>query len=158
MASNIAIKCAGAEVTLPQADLRQLERLLKKGRHAVRVIKRAQILLGLHRKKPVAVMAVIIRTTPKTRYNTLRAYRKAGLEYALHDLPRPGRRPALSPAQDAQIVALACSCPPPGRARWTIQLLMTMAKKKKIILQVGREAVRNLLENHALKPWREKMW
>jgi transposase len=147
-----------ASVTLRSTDIRQIEKMLHKGKHPVRVIKRGQIMLALHRKQPAKRIAAIVRTTPRTVYNTLQAYREAGLACALHDLPRPGRKPALNQQQDARIVALACSNPPVGRARWTVRLLVVAAKKMKIVMTVGRETIRNLLENHAIKPWREKMW
>ena len=48
------------------------------------------------------------------------------------------------------------SPPPEGRARWTVRLLAEEAVKRKLVPGVGRETVRILLENHDLKPWREK--
>ena len=151
-------KCIKASLTLPVSDIHQIDKILTKGKHPVRVIKRAQIMLALHRKQPVNQIATIVRTTQRTVYYMVQAYRDAGLAGALYDLPRPGRTPALNQQQDAHIVALACSSPPTGRARWTVRLLVKAAKKKKIVMTVGRETIRNLLEQHALKPWREKMW
>jgi hypothetical protein len=53
-------------------------------------------------------------------------------------------------------VALVCSSPPPGRARRTVSLLADEAVKRKLVPRVGWETIRVLLENHNLKPWREK--
>jgi len=145
-------------VVLSASELSQINQIISKGRHSVRVIKRAQILLGIHNKYSVFLVASIVITTQKTVYNTLQAYNEGGLENALYDLPRPGQPPALNQKQDAHIVALACSAPPNGRVRWTVSLLAEFSKKAKIVMTIGKETIRKVLKNHALKPWREKMW
>jgi putative transposase len=53
-------------------------------------------------------------------------------------------------------VALVCSPPPEGRARWTVRLLAEEAVKRKLVPGVGRETVRILLQSHDLKAWRGK--
>src|ERR1700691_945563 len=69
---------------------------------------------------------------------------------------RPGKEARLDAQQRQRIVALVCSPPPEGRARWTVRLLAEEAVKRKLVPGVGRETVRILLESHDLKPWREK--
>lgn len=143
---------------ITKSERKELHDLLSKGKHSVRVIKRAQILLAMEKQNSASSTAEIIHTSKKTVYNTLEAYRKNGLNYALYDLPRKGKPRILNEKQDAQIVALACSSPPPGRTRWTVQLLLEAAIKSKVVLKIGKETIRNLMKTHALKPWREKMW
>lgn len=147
-----------ARIRLHAHEKTAIKTLLQNGKRSVRVVKRAQILLAVHEKWVVASIAAIVGVSAKTVYNTVRAYQENGLEYALYDLPRPGKSPALNEKQDSRIVALACSDPPPGCARWTVQLLVEAAKKLKIVMSISRETVRKLMETHALKPWREKMW
>lgn len=143
---------------LSSSDVRQLISLLSKGKNSVHHIKRAQILLAMHNQYPAIIVAEIVKSTKKTVYNTLKAYREGGLVKALHDLPRPGQPLLLNQKQEAHVVALACSDPPAGRARWTVRLLVEFAKKTKIVMTVSRETIRKLLKNQDLKPWREKMW
>ena len=143
---------------LSAKEISKIQSILSKGKHPVRVVKRTQILLALHNRYPVALVADIVSVTKKTVYNTLQAFLEGGLGHALSELPRPGQPPRLSPKQNAHIIAMACSDPPSGRARWTVQLLLEIAKKTKVVMKVERETIRNLLENHAIKPWREKMW
>jgi transposase len=153
------MKKNGASVSLLSThDVRRINKILSKGKHGVRVIKRAQTLLALHDQYSAQLVANIVRTTKKTVYNTLQAYNSGGLDNAIYDDPRTGQPTLLDQKQNAHIIALACSNPPTGRARWTVELLMEIAKKTKIVLTVSKETIRNLLENHALKPWREKMW
>ncbi len=53
-------------------------------------------------------------------------------------------------------MAMVCSDPPPGRARWTVRLIAVEAVKRKLAPKVGRATIRVLLLDHDLKPWREK--
>jgi hypothetical protein len=50
---------------------------------------------------------------------------------------------------------MVCS-PPEGQARWSVRLIATEAVKRKLVSAVSRETIRLLLQNHDLKPWREK--
>jgi putative transposase len=60
------------------------------------------------------------------------------------------------PAQPNCWMTRKSSDPPEGRARWTVRLVTEQAVKRKLVPRVGRETIRILLENHDLKPWREK--
>jgi len=94
--------------------------------------------------------------TPKTVWLTSPRFRQGGLERALYERPRPGKAALLDAQQRQRIVALVCSPPPEGRARWTVRLLTEEVVKRKLVPRVGRETMRVLLESHDLKPWREK--
>jgi hypothetical protein len=54
-------------------------------------------------------------------------------------------------------VATACSSPPAGRVRWTLELLADAPVKLTTHESLSRETVRRLAEND-LKPWRKDMW
>jgi hypothetical protein len=77
------------------------------------------------------------------------------LDRALHEKQRPGATPILAPAERQRIIAMVCSDPPEGQARWTVRLIAQEAVKRKLIPRVGRETIRILLQSHDLKPWRE---
>jgi hypothetical protein len=62
----------------------------------------------------------------------------------------------LEPAQRQRIVALVCSDPPEGGARWRVRLIAQEAVKRKLVPKVGGETLRGLLESPDLKPWREE--
>jgi len=55
-------------------------------------------------------------------------------------------------------VATACSSPPEGRARWTLNLLANALVKLTEHDSVSRETVRRRLAESKLQPWRRKMW
>jgi hypothetical protein len=76
----------------------------------------------------------------------------------LSEEPRPGAERKLTVKQEALLVATACTAPPQGRARWTLQLLADAMVKLTEHQNLSYEAVRRrLIENH-LKPWRKDMW
>jgi transposase len=83
-------------------------------------------------------------------------YRVEGLQSALYDKPRPGAEPILDDSQKQRIIAMVCSDPPEGRARWTIRLIAEEAVKRGLAPRIGRETVRVLLLHHDFQPWREK--
>jgi putative transposase len=85
-----------------------------------------------------------------------RRFLQEGLEAAIYGYEAPGAPRLLKPAQEARIVALACSEPPLGRSMWTTQLLAEHAVERGFVDRVGRETVRLVLKHHGIKPWREK--
>jgi hypothetical protein len=89
-------------------------------------------------------------------YAIARRYEDEGLDSALYEKPRPGKPPALDVNQSQRIIAMVCGPPPEGLARWSVRLIAEQAVKRKLVPAVGRETIRVLLQNHDLKPWREK--
>jgi hypothetical protein len=55
-------------------------------------------------------------------------------------------------------VATACADPPPGRARWTLELLADAMVKLTDHQSLSGETVRRRLAENGLKPWRKDMW
>ena len=78
------------------------------------------------------------------------------MESALYERQRPGAAAILNDSQKQRIIAMVCSDPPEGRARWTVRLVVQEAVKRRLAPRVGRETIRILLLDHDLKPWREK--
>ena len=141
---------------LKPADQKSLKKLLSGGVQQVRVVLRALALVQLDAgwSSPqvgnnVGFAASAVRTIAQR-------YRDGGLDRALYEKPRPGHAELLEPAEKQRIIAMVCSAPPEGRARWTVRLLVEEAVKRKLVPRVGRETIRVLLESHDLKPWREK--
>jgi transposase len=83
-------------------------------------------------------------------------YQQGGLERALYEKERPGAAALLEESQKQRIIAMVCSDPPEGRARWTVRLVAEEAVKRRLVPRVGRETIRILLLHHDFKPWREK--
>jgi len=105
-----------------------LETLVSQGRAAARKITRAWILLkadvapgpGWSDEQICATFAVGLATI----YRVRQTFVEEGLDAVLTRRPKSRHRPRkLDGEQEAHLVALACSKPPPGRRRWTIRLL-----------------------------------
>lgn len=143
-------------VRLTKQDRQKLDDLLSRGIQLVRVVLRALALCQLHDGKTVSEVAANVRLTPKAVREIGRRYEDGNLERALYDRQRPGAKELLDDGQRQRIIAMVCSDPPEGRARWTVRLVVEEAVKRKLVPRVGRETVRVLLLHHDLKPWREK--
>jgi transposase len=141
---------------LRKRDRKRIAEMLNKGRESARVLRRASILRQLDRGQRAAQVADKVGVAPKTVRAIARRYEEEGLEAALYEKPRPGQRRVLAAGQSQRIIALVCGPPPQGQARWSVRLIAQEAVKRKLAPQVGRETIRMLLQNHELKPWREK--
>jgi putative transposase len=88
--------------------------------------------------------------------NLARRYQQGGLDRALYEKQRAGAAEVLDDSQEPRLVAMVCSSPPEGSARWTARLVAQEAVKRRLVQRVGRETIRMLLLSHDLKPWREE--
>jgi transposase len=145
-------------VELSQAERGELEALLSGGKHAARKLKRAQILLAAAAGLGDEEIAKAVGVSGSTVYRTKRRFVEGNLEAALSEEPRPGVSRKLSGKEEALLVATACSKPPIGRARWTLELLAGAMVKLTEHGELSRETVRRRLTENELKPWRRDMW
>ena len=137
-------------------DQKKLQKLLSGGIQQVRVVLRGLVLLQLARHVSPPRIAGVIPMTPQAIRKIGHRYRAGGLNRALYDKARPGAEELLEDSQKQRIIAMVCSNPPEGFARWTVRLVAEEAVKRKLVPKVGRETIRILLLHHDLKPWREK--
>src|SRR3984885_14916614 len=146
-----------------RVDLSDIERthltaLLNGGKHAARKIKRAQILLAADAGVSDDVIAGSLSVGGSTVYRTKRRFVQGNLELALSEEARPGASRKLSGKEAALLIATACSSPPEGRKRWTLDLLAGAMVRLTDHEGVSRETVRRRLAEDDLKPWRRDMW
>ena len=144
------------KVKLKPRDKKKLKDLMSRGIESVRVIKRARVLQVLGSGKSAEKAAEAAGVAVTTARQIMRRYLENGLERALREAPRPGKERALNSKQEQQLVAMLCGPSPSGRARWTIRLATEEVVNQGIVATIGREAVRQTMKRHALKPWREK--
>jgi putative transposase len=137
-------------------DQIELAHLLSGGVQQVRVVLRAVALLQLAKGASAPQISTVIPLTPQAIRKIGHRYQEGGLESALYEKPRPGATAVLDDSQKQRIIAMVCSDPPEGRARWTVRLVAQEAVKRRLVPRVGRETIRILLLSHDLKPWREK--
>ena len=143
-------------IDVAKKDHQELRKLLKGPVQQVRVVLRALALLQLAEDASAPQIAKVIPLTPQAIRRLGHRYEQAGLDGALYEKQRPGADEVLDTNQKQRIIAMVCSDPPEGRARWTVRLVAEEAVKRKLVPRVGRETIRILLLHHDLKPWREK--
>ena len=145
-------------IELGHAERTELGALLAGGKRAARRLKRAQILLAADAWLGDEAIVAAVGASGSTVYRTKRRFVELGLEAALSEEPRPGAERKLTGKEEALLVATACSRPPAGCARWTLELLaeefVTLVEHESL----SRETVRRRLAENDLKPWRRTMW
>jgi transposase len=145
-------------VALNETERAELTAMLSGGKHAVRKLKRAQILLAADAGIADETIADSVSVGGSTVYRTKRRFVEGNLELALSEEARPGASRKLSGKETALLVATACSGPPAGRKRWTLDLLAGAMVALTEHEGVSRETVRRRLAEDKLKPWLRKMW
>jgi transposase len=128
---------------LSESDVATLKFLVRKGKHAVRKVKRAQILLKLDSGKKHLDVAEAVGVSLATVYNIHDRYLAGGLE-ALEEKPRPGQPRKVTPAVEAAVTRIACSQAPEGKARWSVSLINEQIVK--LGYELNDESVRLILK------------
>jgi len=134
------------------ADEREgLQQMVSKGRGAAYKIKHANILLLADADGPGwsdERIAEALSCHPATVANVRGRLVERGLEGALARKKQqyPSRARLLDGEGEAQLIALACSEPPGGRARWTLQLLADKLVELQVVESISHETVRSTLK------------
>lgn len=145
-------------VELTEQERAELKGLVSATKTLSQKRKRAQILLACDRGMTEEAIATTLLCGASTIYRTKRRFVEEGLQAALTEKPRSGGQRKLTGREEATLVALACSTPPLGRARWTLELLAGELVRLIDQASVSRETVRRRLAENELKPWQRKMW
>ncbi len=139
-------------VTLTEDERAALDGLVRKGKLGVRKLRRAQILLAADKGLTDAAIASAIHASVSTVERTRQRFVAGGVDWALNERPRPGARPKLDGKAEAYLVALACSKPPEGRERWTMQLLADRLVALEQVEAISDETVRRALKKTTSSP------
>jgi hypothetical protein len=142
---------------LSKKDSRKVDRVLQSEKE-IRIYKRALVLKAIdegYTQKSIEKLGVFRERT--VRYLVAK-YNHFGLDHALYDRPRTGQPRKYTRRQEEKITAIACTAPPAGQARWTLDLIKETSEKENIVKKISRESLRVLLASRAIKPWRHKMW
>lgn len=136
-------------VDLSADERDSLLQLIRRGKHSSRKVTRARILLlasdGATDEQIVCALATGVATVERTR----KRFVEAGLG-CLDERARRGQARKLTGKQEAHLVAVACSTPPAGRARWTLSLLANKVVELKFASTIARETVRQVLKKTSL--------
>ena len=139
-------------VTLTPPERQELQQLISRGKADARKLAHARILLQADEaeggpRRTGGQIASALDTTTRTVERVRGRFVEQGLEAAL--LPRPSKRVyarKLDGRQEARLVALACSRPPAGKARWTLRLLADEMVELEVVDSLSYETVRQTLK------------
>ena len=134
------------EVHLKEEERRKLLGIVSKGRNKAVIIQRAHILLKVDEGKTDGEISQILYVSEQTIRRIRLRFAQEGLQAALEDKPHPATGSELDEKQEARIIALACSEPPAGQVRWTLELLTQEVLKDGIVTHISSETVRLLLK------------
>ena len=138
-------------VELTADERRQLEGLTRRGVAPARRLRRARILLLSADGLPDPAVAAAVGSCVATVATVRRRFAAERLG-ALDERPRPGAAPKLDGRATATLVGLACTAPPPGRAKWTMQLLADKLVALGAVGAVSDETVRRTLKKTSSSP------
>jgi hypothetical protein len=143
-------------IQLNENERQELEQVISKGKSPARVQRRARILLLSDRNQKEALgtgeTAKAVMCSPGTVCNVKRRYLSGGLPEALYDKPRPGPQPKITGEVEAHLIALACSDPPEGQARWTLRLLAGQLVELELVESISHVAVGAVLKKTNSSP------
>jgi transposase len=139
-------------VTLTAEERVELEGMLNKGKADARKLAHARILLQTDAGEggPAGTdeqVAAGLNLSTRTVERVRQRFVEDGLQAAL--LPKPTRRiyaRVLDGAQEAHLIALACTKPPAGKRRWTLRLLAEQVVELGYADAVSHETVRRVLK------------
>jgi DNA-binding transcriptional ArsR family regulator len=139
-------------VILTQTEREQLKNLIAAGTAPARKLTHARILLKADQgsEGPGWVdeqVADAVEVSQPTVSRVRKQYFEEGLEAALKRRP-PNREyhRKLDGEQEARLVALACSEPPEGQARWSLRLLADKMVELEVVDDLSYQTVRRTLK------------
>ena len=122
-------------IRLSREEREQLHNLVRAGKSSARVQTRARILLlaaersvsskggRTRRSNSNRTIGEDLLVSARTVSRVRQRFVAGGLQAALGEHERSGRPTEIDGEAEAKLIMLACSEPPEGRSRWTLQLL-----------------------------------
>jgi transposase len=156
-AKQIAVK--KYVVKLSAEERERLNALIGKGKHPARQLLKARILLktdaseageGWSDSQVAAALETTIATVSRTRQQLV----EEGIDSVLtrKHSPASARPRIFDGAAEAKLIALACSDPPKGRVRWTLQLLETAVVELQIVDRASDNTIGRTLKKTLSSP------
>ncbi len=146
-------------VKLSDAERERLNTLIRTGKHRARQVLKARILLKADASEAGGAwtdsqIAEALDTSTDTVARTRQQLVEEGLDAALtrKHSPNSARKRIFDGAAEAKLIALACSAPPKGRARWTLTLLETAVVERNIVARASDNTISRTLKKTRSSP------
>ena len=142
-------------VRLSAEEREQLEALLRKGKHSASKLLKARILLMADISKADegwsdSAIVAALETSASMVYRVRKQLVEEGLAAVLtrKEHSRSSVLPIFDGEKEARLIALACSQPPPGQARWTLRLLEKKVVELNIVAAASDSTIGRVLKKH----------
>jgi hypothetical protein len=140
-------------VTLSAEERERLEALIRTGKHSARKLLRARILLKADASEAGEAwtdrqIADSLHTSPMTVARVRQQLVEEGIDGVLTPKrsPNSARQKIFDGASEAKLIALACSTPPEGYARWTLQMLEGKVVELNIVARASDNTIGRTLK------------
>ncbi len=146
-------------LSLTAQEREELETIVRKGKHSSQKVLNALILLNCDEQAPTPrtlkeqQIADVLNISAMKLHRVKQRFVDEGLEVALNG--HKGIRTYEKKADgefEAHLVALSCSTPPPGHARWSLRLLADKVVELQYIDSVSYETIRRVLKKTNSNP------
>lgn len=148
-------------VTLQAEEIEQLRAFVAKGRHTAQKVINALILLncdesqGRQSRRTNLDIAQVLQVSERKIERVKRRFVEEGLEVALSgQTPQREYVGKIDGDVEAHLIALSCSAPPTGHARWSLRLLADRAVELDLVEAISHESVRQTLKKTNSSPGR----
>lgn len=133
-------------VRLKADERREMENLIKKGKTQAYRIKHANILLAIDADGPNWPdhrAAKAYKCHENTVRNVRQRFVEQGLETALERKQQQAssRKQIIDGEKEARLISIACSTPPKGHAKWTVQMLADELVALKVVDSISSQTV-----------------
>lgn len=144
-------------VTLTDEERQQLQAIIAKRNAKSEAVKRAYVLLGADENQPGWLKDEQIKATYQVSIRSIERLRERfvedGFEFALNGKKREKYKDIIFDGSvEAPVIALRCSVPPAGYARWSVRLLAEKMIELNYVETIGRETVRKMLKKTKSSP------
>lgn len=144
-------------VRLDPQQRQALRRIIRTGTHPAALQRRAHVLLKADADGPDAWpderIAQALDTTRMTVRRVRHQFVDEGLDATLHRKRPTGRQyRKLDGKQEAKLIAIACSPPPEGRARWTMRLMADRLVELEVVQSIDPATVCRTLQKTSSSP------
>ena len=143
-------------VRLSGEERERLEALLRKGKSPAQRLLKARILLKADISEASAgwsdsQIMTALETSASMVYRVRKQLVEEGVEAVLSrkQPTRPAVLPIFDGEKEAKLIALACSKPPKGRARWTLRLLESKVVELNIVDRASDSTIGRVLKKHS---------
>jgi len=152
------------KVTLTKQEREELTSITQKGKHRSQKVLNALILLNSdggefqQNKSKNMDISSVLQISMRKIDRVKKSFVEEGLEVALNGTK--GQRAYEKKADgdlEAHLIALSCSEPPEGFARWTLRLLADKVVELQYVDSLSHETVRRVLKKTKLNPGENKV-